>query len=420
MNRKTTQIVKLMRNTKLQAQEKTLVKSNILKFIRENPSPALHNHPGFFKNFFGTSKKYVLASITVVAMLVGGTAYAAEFAVPGEVLYPIKIKINENIRGAFYTDPESKINFEIELAERRLLETEQLVLSKTLTNETAEALETHFSQHLENSYERIEKLINKGDMQNAIAACSRLEATLKVHAKIIAELANYDSSDQLQEYIDFLEQTVNQVHTVANKRAKHEAEFTESSEVEETVEKQINALENKISEAEKYLNQWKASISAESYTEAQAELQAAAEDKQKALLEMEAENNAEAFIAFQEGMRHAISAKKIVQAHRVLNLNPQAEESKEKNSENKNDNFDTEQKNNSTGNSEGNNDTSATDIRGNSQQALERVRQNLQDAAQIKTKIETMVTENQIKEKPKVDVEVEDELYDGFIELPDL
>ena len=66
--------------------------------------------------------------IIIVALLLGGggTSFAAQSSLPGDVLYPVKIHVNEAVRSSLTFSTASKASLETELAEARLKETEEL------------------------------------------------------------------------------------------------------------------------------------------------------------------------------------------------------------------------------------------------------------------------------------------------------
>ena len=62
--------------------------------------------------------------ILILALMFGGggISYAAEGAVPGDALYPIKVSVNEEVRDLVAFSPEAKADWETRRLERRLAE----------------------------------------------------------------------------------------------------------------------------------------------------------------------------------------------------------------------------------------------------------------------------------------------------------
>ena len=59
----------------------------------------------------------------------------AERSVPGDVLYPIKIQVNEEVRGSMNLDPYAKVAWETTRLERRITEARQLAKAGKLTKD---------------------------------------------------------------------------------------------------------------------------------------------------------------------------------------------------------------------------------------------------------------------------------------------
>ena len=69
-----------------------------------------------------------MIAIVLLCVFVGGTVtYAAEKSLPGDVLYPIKIYVNEPVKAATKVTPKAKVRFEEEKVIKRLTEVETLV-----------------------------------------------------------------------------------------------------------------------------------------------------------------------------------------------------------------------------------------------------------------------------------------------------
>ncbi len=68
----------------------------------------------------------VIATI-VILCITASTAYAAESSLPGDVLYPIKIYVNESVKAVTKVTPNAKTKFEEEKVIKRLDEVQELV-----------------------------------------------------------------------------------------------------------------------------------------------------------------------------------------------------------------------------------------------------------------------------------------------------
>lgn len=77
--------------------------------------------------------KVVLASFLLTVLVGGGVVFAAEYSLPGDILYPVKTQVTEKVaRLLSNRSSETKEKFEINLVKERLLEAEQLDKNKDL------------------------------------------------------------------------------------------------------------------------------------------------------------------------------------------------------------------------------------------------------------------------------------------------
>ena len=77
-----------------------------------------------------------------------GTSFAAQGALPGDMLYPVKTEVNENIRTAFTFGADAKANLQADLLEERLEEAQALHAQGRLTGDTAVAVSSDISSQV--------------------------------------------------------------------------------------------------------------------------------------------------------------------------------------------------------------------------------------------------------------------------------
>lgn len=81
------------------------------------------------------------AAVFAVLMIGSGTSYAAENALPGDVLYPIKTVVNEGVRAAIAVSPTAQVEWQTERVSRRLSEVQVLAEKDALTPAITAAIE---------------------------------------------------------------------------------------------------------------------------------------------------------------------------------------------------------------------------------------------------------------------------------------
>lgn len=171
----------------LTPQEKTAMKARIFGV----PAPA-HMNPKqspYFIFSIQFMQARVLAPLAVVLVVFAGgsTAAAAQGALPGDVLYPIKISVNEAVEVAFATTPVAKAEVSVKQAVRRVEEAEVLASRGELTAETGEKLAANFEVHAEIANE----LANEVEAEDPAAAenlRTQLGSSLSAHGAILATL----------------------------------------------------------------------------------------------------------------------------------------------------------------------------------------------------------------------------------------
>ncbi len=149
---------------------------------------------GFSKTSRNTVHNVVARPITtalVLTLFMGvGTSYAAEGALPGDSLYPVKIQVNEKIQGALALSDEAKADFYASRAERRLEEVELLTAQGRLTEDAKAQIESgidistgEYNAHLAAMKKVPSKEIKVADSE------AHFEAALAAHEDVLARLS---------------------------------------------------------------------------------------------------------------------------------------------------------------------------------------------------------------------------------------
>ena len=89
----------------------------------------------------------VLAGIMGLVLVGSSTSLAAQGALPGEFLYPVKVGVTEKIVEAIQFSPDAQAEYATELAERRLDEAVKLAERGSVTDDIEEELAERFTEH---------------------------------------------------------------------------------------------------------------------------------------------------------------------------------------------------------------------------------------------------------------------------------
>ncbi|HEY4496563.1 MAG TPA: DUF5667 domain-containing protein [Candidatus Paceibacterota bacterium] len=258
---------------------------------------------------------HLLLFIAISALVGGGASVAAEGSLPGDVLYPIKVNVNERVRGFIALSEEAKADLNSNLAVRRLDEVERLAVRGDLSADVRTRLESNFEAFADRVETRIKDLEDAGKINAALDVGSRFESSLSAHERILAEI-----NVSRPAISSILGKVRTEINNSANARARVESKIgaSASADVQAAAEGRLKAAENKITEARAYIEAKKVEISAEAYAEAQARLNSAESRIASGKISFEAGVYADAFLSFQAAHRQAQEAKLAVQVRSGL------------------------------------------------------------------------------------------------------
>ena len=177
--------------------ESANMRGRLLAYMKKNPSTVRNTDEarrttgkphGLLPLFLTKRLMFVSIILALVAMVGGGTAFAAETTIPGDLLYPIKVHINENVRVALAGSTEAKAELEARFAERRMEEAAELEQSGKLKTDVVTRLENNLSRHIDKAEQHITKLTEEGKLEAAAAAQDRLETSIRVHQTVLEKI----------------------------------------------------------------------------------------------------------------------------------------------------------------------------------------------------------------------------------------
>lgn len=155
--------------------------------MRENPVRVARS-----RSWISYVARPAVAAFFLLVLVGGGTSLAAEGSVPGDVLYPVKIRVTEPLRAVLVvSSPEARALWDVERASRRLEEL-AVVESREVDSsapdlETKTKLEERFVQHAEQAREELDA-IRVRDPLLAADIASRFEIELLARQKRITAL----------------------------------------------------------------------------------------------------------------------------------------------------------------------------------------------------------------------------------------
>ncbi len=186
-------IIESAKQVSLSKDEKVLMREKISKYIDSTPLPSPfvmkekvgrlseYNNIKLF-NLFTLKQTYIMPIVLFILLSLGaGTSVAAQGSLPGDVLYPIKIHLNENIEGFATISSKGDAEVALKQAIRRLEEAESLEARGSLSEERALEIRGNFSREVESMNKRLAKIAEKGDSKSRDEVNDRFEKEIDDH-----------------------------------------------------------------------------------------------------------------------------------------------------------------------------------------------------------------------------------------------
>lgn len=305
----------ILKKITLNTEEKNAMRDFMVSYIKDNPvrntgDSRLRYRASNVINKSLITKQRMTIAIIIALLLGGGTSFAAENSLPGDILYPVKIHVNENVEELVAVSDTSEAKLQAKLAGRRLEEAEKLAVEGKLSAETSTELKAGFEDHSQKSKEHIAKIKEAGDMDASEEASSDLEVALGMHENVLSNIK--DSRSDMKDFISGILDSV-RLHSkeVSDDRISMESKMFAEGDVKTKVaaEGALTASQNKIDEVKKFIDDRKSGVSADVQAGANARLNAANGAMAEGKAKIEAQAYADAFALFKKASREAQEAK---------------------------------------------------------------------------------------------------------------
>lgn len=162
------------------------------KPIRGSASQSNTKESAFLKKLsFPYFRSHHFTGAMLIAAMVAsssfGVSFAADEALPGDLLYNIKVNINEEIKSALLSTDESRISWERERAERRLVEASKLESEGRFDVAKKEKVSKLFAEHTRAMVEQV-RAVEESDPVLVAEMSSMFEDSLDAHEAVLARL----------------------------------------------------------------------------------------------------------------------------------------------------------------------------------------------------------------------------------------
>lgn len=224
MKKKTlhTHIAESGHDIRLTLEERTRMRSVLSAYMAMKPLRGTPTPSPLTLVFFQRPLAALLVAVLFVSS--AGVSYAAEGALPGDVLYTVKTKFNEPISGALALSSESKAEWAMNVASERAKEAAVLSARGTLDSTTASALRDDFDAHTQQALAVLESTEKKNPDGN-IALATRFEARLSEYERIVGGLGSGQESS-----LTFASAVAAQKTKLADIRAKAESDTAKTED----------------------------------------------------------------------------------------------------------------------------------------------------------------------------------------------
>ncbi len=250
------------KKVRLTENERAKLFSAVDTFIKKNPilvtsgetMPAKANSRAndlrWYSYIFANGVRATSFVVIVLLILGGSTSVAAKGALPGDLLYPVKVNINEGIKAALSLGT-SRSSFEASRASLRLEEIEILASEGKLTAETKAQAELKFDDHIRQVERNIEQFKTKGEPKKVFDASVELETTLKSHESALVDLRSKDDTlyENLGNVVDKVQKTIQTSSMVREEAEESIANSDKNEDIKAVAEKRLAAAKMLVEKA---------------------------------------------------------------------------------------------------------------------------------------------------------------------------
>lgn len=240
-------ILGIGKETRLSPEEKNQIQSALISRMQTTRLEKLSSDMSWY---IFIRKHAIVSTFVALLFLTGTTSALAEKTTPGDLLYPLKTGVNEQVLGLFATSPNAKALWQVSLAQRRLTEAEHIALSDNPQQQVSDDLIAQVDEHIKKASEQDginddlraegEKSVTTLATQNSETSGERPAlATLK-SASFAGATSSGTSSPSIQSHRD-VDDVIERIHNVKNRLSELKAKREEGKKRVETEIELISA-----------------------------------------------------------------------------------------------------------------------------------------------------------------------------------
>jgi hypothetical protein len=162
------------------------------RLASETPSRPV---PSPFFSYFSFAQRSAFAFLALIAVALGGTAVAAEGALPGDTLYGVKVGLNERVERIASVGTLARAQVDVRHAEERIREVELLAAKDENDTREVAAIAKLIDEHIQRAGEAAEELAREGNDADADLVAARIDSALSAHADILEAQAENEEDE---------------------------------------------------------------------------------------------------------------------------------------------------------------------------------------------------------------------------------
>ena len=248
---------------------------------------------------------------------------ATEQSLPGELLYPVKIRVIEELRSGFTTSPEERAMWEAQRLNRRLVEAGILTKRNALTTDMRVELESNIHAQSLKIREIAKELVLEGKAQSAAELSMKAELSLRVHAIRLFELSRTKKEshkraqvEELKEFVTLESEAIAKVRVDAEDLEKEH--LKNQGNVKEAAQEKLIAGTNVISSVEFYLGKKNNSVTVQDTKKTAAQLKFSKKLQAEGKAKFANGDHEQAFIDFSQALRVAQEIKVFLETEKEV------------------------------------------------------------------------------------------------------
>lgn len=303
--------------------EKEEIKSHIVAFMKDNQMPIAKSNTidtrhylatrlSFLKNLdFAVGKtkkpffKYVFA-VSVFAIFLGtGVVFSAQSALPGDVLYPVKVGVNERVLSFISFSDESKAKYDVRLVQLRLEEIEKVASGKKIDTQTSTKITSLLDQHLKDVKAHTANTKSENKSKVSVEIHSDLEASLNAHTQILNNLAGKESDGDPKNIQSILLDVQSKTVQIGQQRQNSEDALSLQSVtyLKNSADAKLKEAERNLKEVSHFISDKKGKVNSNFYNDAKTNLTIARDAISQGQEKLQSGDYSQAFSLFQKAVR---------------------------------------------------------------------------------------------------------------------